>query len=71
MPILSWGRRVNSLQRKSQRAVFLFDCDKKNIFFASTGVIGEQLPYTEIINKFDYLKENLSYCNFEVHLEQY
>ena len=43
----------------------LFNCDKKNIFFASTGVIGEQLPYKKIINQFNNLKENLSNYNFE------
>ena len=38
----------------------IFKCDKKNIFFASTGVIGEKLPYEKIIHHFNYLKENLS-----------
>ncbi|MDC3080949.1 bifunctional glutamate N-acetyltransferase/amino-acid acetyltransferase ArgJ [Paracoccaceae bacterium] len=37
-----------------------FKCDKKNIFFASTGVIGEKLPHEKIIQHFDFLKENLS-----------
>ncbi|MDC3107624.1 bifunctional glutamate N-acetyltransferase/amino-acid acetyltransferase ArgJ [Paracoccaceae bacterium] len=37
-----------------------FRCDKRNIFFASTGVIGEKLPYEKIIQHFDFLKENLS-----------
>ena len=40
-------------------------CDERNIFFASTGVIGEQLPYKKIISQFNYLKENLSPHNFE------
>ena len=38
----------------------IFKCDEKNIFFASTGVIGEKLPYEKIIQHFNYLKENLS-----------
>ena len=38
----------------------IFKCDKKNIFFASTGVIGEKLPYKKIIQHLNYLKENLS-----------
>ena len=38
----------------------IFQCDKKNIFFASTGVIGEKLPYEKIIQHFNYLKEDLS-----------
>ena len=42
----------------------LFNCEKKNIFFASTGVIGEQLPYKKIIKKFGFLKKNLSSHNF-------
>ena len=37
-----------------------FKCDKRNIFLASTGVIGEKLPYKKIIQHFDYLKGNLS-----------
>ncbi len=37
-----------------------FKCDKENIFFASTGVIGEKLPYEKIIQHFDFLRENLS-----------
>ena len=42
-----------------------FKCDKKNIFLASTGVIGEKLPYNEIIQHFDFLKENLSSSSFK------
>ena len=38
----------------------IFKCEKRNIFFASTGVIGEKLPYEKIIQHFNYLKENLS-----------
>ena len=52
-------------KEKAKALSNLFDCDEKNIFLASTGVIGEQLPYKQIINQFNYLKENLSYCNFE------
>ena len=44
----------------------LFEIDKENIFFASTGVIGEKLPVQEIINKFHYLKNRLSFSNFNV-----
>ncbi len=43
----------------------ILNCDERNIFLASTGVIGEQLPYKEIINQFNFLKKNLSYNNFE------
>ena len=52
-------------KEKAKALSNLFNCDEKNIFFASTGVIGEQLPYREIINQFNYLKENLSGYNFE------
>ena len=38
----------------------IFQCDERNILFASTGVIGEKLPYEKIIQHFNYLKENLS-----------
>ena len=38
----------------------IFQCDEGNILFASTGVIGERLPYEKIIQHFNYLKENLS-----------
>ena len=38
----------------------IFKCDKKSILFASTGVIGEKLPYKKLISHFDYLKKNLS-----------
>ncbi len=43
----------------------IFKCDKKNIFFASTGVIGEKLPYKKIIQHLNYLKENLSSTGFK------
>ena len=43
----------------------IFNCDKKNIFFASTGVIGEQLPYKKIIKQLGYLKGNLTSSSFE------
>ena len=43
----------------------IFQCDEKNIFFASTGVIGEKLPYEKIIKHFNYLKENLSAHGFK------
>jgi len=38
----------------------LFHCDIKNIFFSSTGVIGEQLPHHKIIKHFDLLRSELS-----------
>ena len=52
-------------KEKAKALSSIFNCDEKNIFFASTGVIGEQLPYTEIINQFNYLKGNLSGYDFE------
>ena len=52
-------------KEKAKALSNLFNCDEKNIFLASTGVIGEQLPYTEIINQFNYLKGNLSGYGFE------
>ena len=52
-------------KEKANALSYLFDCDERNIFPASTGVIGEQLPYKEIINQFHHLKENLSSYNFE------
>ena len=52
-------------KEKAKALSELFFCDERNIFLASTGVIGEQLPYGEIINQFNYLKENLSSYNFE------
>ncbi len=36
------------------------DCEKKNVFIASTGVIGELLPVEKIINKIPYLCTELS-----------
>ncbi len=52
-------------KEKAKALSDLFNCDERNIFLASTGVIGEQLPYKEIINQFTYLKDNLSYYNFD------
>ncbi len=43
----------------------LFQCDMKNIFFSSTGVIGEQLPYLNIIKHFERLKNELSGSGLE------
>ena len=43
----------------------LFQCDIKNIFFSSTGVIGEQLPYQDIIKHLDLLKNKLSDSGLE------
>ncbi len=42
----------------------IFMSERKNIFFASTGVIGETLPHKKIIQHFSYLQKNLSYYNF-------
>ncbi len=47
-------------EEKAMALANIFKCDKKNIFFASTGVIGEKLPYKKIIQHLNYLKENLS-----------
>ena len=43
----------------------LFQCDIKNIFLSSTGVIGEQLPYHNIIKHFDFLRNELSSSGLE------
>ena len=47
-------------EEKAFALASIFKCDKKNIFFASTGVIGEKLPYKKIIQHLNYLKGNLS-----------
>ena len=47
-------------ENKARVLSSLFQCDTKNIFFSSTGVIGEQLPYNDIIRHFDLLKKKLS-----------
>ena len=46
-------------KEKSLALENIFKCDKSNIFFASTGVIGEKLPYKKIIQHFPYLNKNL------------
>ncbi len=51
-------------EKKADALSALFNCERKNIFFASTGVIGEPLPYKKIIKKFGFLKKNLSCHNF-------
>ena len=43
----------------------IFKCERENIFFASTGVIGEKLPHKKIIQHFSYLQKNLSSYNFK------
>ena len=43
----------------------IFKCEKKNIFFASTGVIGEKLLHRKIIQHFSYLQKNLSSYNLK------
>ena len=45
-------------EEKAHALSNIFNCDKKNIFFASTGVIGEQLQYRKIIECFHLLKNN-------------
>ena len=52
-------------KEKAKALSSLLNCDERNIFLASTGVIGEQLPYKEIINQFHHLKEKLSSHNFQ------
>ncbi len=51
-------------EKKARALSNLFQCEIKNIFFSSTGVIGEQLPYDDIIKHFDVLKKELS--SFEI-----
>ena len=53
-------------ENKAQALSSLFQCDIKNIFFSSTGVIGEQLPYQEFIKHLDLLKIKLSDSGLEV-----
>ena len=52
-------------ENKAQALSRLFNCDIKNIFFSSTGVIGEQLPHHDIIKHLDLLRNDLSESNFE------
>ena len=52
-------------EKKALALANAFKCDEKNIFFASTGVIGEKLPYERIIEHFDFLKKNLSSSNLK------
>ncbi len=52
-------------ENKAQALSRLFNCDIKNIFFSSTGVIGEQLPHHDIIKHLDLLRSDLSDSNFE------
>ena len=52
-------------ENKAQALSRLFNCDIKNIFFSSTGVIGEQLPHHDIIKHLDLLRNDLSDSNFE------
>ena len=52
-------------KHKAQALSSLFQCDIKNIFFSSTGVIGEQLPHQDIIKHLDLLKNNLSGSGLE------
>ena len=58
-------RGLLACEKKARALSNLFKCDIKNIFFSSTGVIGEQLPYTNIIKHFDILKERLSISNLK------
>ena len=52
-------------KEKAAALATILKCEKKNIFFASTGVIGEKLPHKKIILCFDYLERNLSPSNFK------
>ena len=52
-------------ENKAQALSRLFKCDIKNIFFSSTGVIGEQLPYHSIIKHLDLLRNDLSDSKLE------
>ena len=52
-------------ENKAQALSRLFNCDIKNIFFSSTGVIGEQLPHHDIIKHLDLLRNDLSDSNLE------
>ena len=52
-------------ENKAQALSNLFRCDIKNIFFSSTGVIGEQLPYNDIIKHLGILKNRLSGSDLE------
>ncbi|MBT4878286.1 MAG: bifunctional glutamate N-acetyltransferase/amino-acid acetyltransferase ArgJ [Alphaproteobacteria bacterium] len=46
-----------------------FAIKQDEVLISSTGVIGEKLPYKKIINKLDYLKENLSEANLSLASE--
>ena len=52
-------------ENKAQALSRLFKCDIKNIFFSSTGVIGEQLPHHNIIKHLDLLRNDLSESKLE------
>ncbi len=52
-------------ENKAQALSSLFTCDIKNIFFSSTGVIGEQLPHQDIIKHLNLLKNKLSESGLE------
>ncbi len=51
-------------EEKASSLSAIFKCERNNIFFASTGVIGEKLPHKKIIQHFSYLEKNLSSYNF-------
>tara|TARA_Y100001968_G_scaffold89024_1_gene80072 strand:- start:2215 stop:3441 length:1227 start_codon:yes stop_codon:yes gene_type:complete len=51
-------------EKKALALSKLYKCERKNVFFASTGVIGEQLPYHQIIEKFGLLNQKLSQSDF-------
>ncbi len=51
-------------QRKATALSKLFNCSNSNIFFASTGVIGEPLNVQKIIKKLPILKKSLVNNNF-------
>ncbi len=57
--LLACHKKANALSK-------LFNCNYSNIFFASTGVIGEKLPVKKIIHKFPLLKTSLINDNFSL-----
>ena len=52
-------------ENKAQALSRLFKCDIRNIFFSSTGVIGEQLPHHNLIKHLDLLRNDLSESKLE------
>ena len=59
------NKALIACENKAQALSNLFQCDIKNIFFSSTGVIGEQLPHHNIIKHLDLLRNELSGSDLE------